>query len=101
MKILNLINILSWLVLLFHCGKSYWGLRGGEFTKQEVMVISITLLTGLNIFMWTISTILLKNHVAAGVQLLDYFKVGISIFQLLICHFILSSIKAEIKQNKD
>lgn len=100
MKLLNLINILSWLVLLFHCGKSYWCLRGGEFTKQEIMVIAITLLTGLNIFMWSFSTILVKPQYA-GLQLLDYFKVGISIFQLLICHFILSNIKCDIQQNKD
>lgn len=100
MKLLNLINILSWLVVLFHCGKSYWGLRGGEFTKQEIMVIAITLLTGLNIFMWTISTLILKPHVA-GMQLLDYFNFGISVFQILICNFILSNIKCDVKQNKE
>ena len=100
MKILNLINILSWLILLFHCGKSYWHIRGGEFTKQEVIVISITLLTGLNIFMWLIS-IFVNVPYFEGNQILNYFKVGISLFQLLICYFVLSTIKTEQQNSKD
>lgn len=97
MELLNVISVILWVFVAGHSLTTLYKLRGGEFNRKEVKSIVILLLSGLNISRGIISIFIDLPQFNNGYLLMEYFNIGISLFQLLLCNFVLRHIDREIK----
>lgn len=89
MKILNLISLALWFFIAFHSFLTFRNVRKDEgMSRREITAVTILLLCGLNITQGVINFFV----PAIGHMLSEYFYIGTSIFQLLLCNIVLKYI---------
>jgi hypothetical protein len=98
MPILNLISVTFWVLIAYQAAIVYGQMRDSGVSRREVTAITILLLAGLNIVRGLISCFVDIPAVYVGQRLLEYFYIGSSVFQILLCEIVLKYIKNKPQQ---
>ena len=92
MSILHAMSITFWIIMAAMSTSVFIKLKDRGFQQSEIMTMTILLLSGLNICISLIYLCTISFE-APNRLLINYFIIGSSIFQLLLCHFVIVYIK--------
>lgn len=94
MKLLNIIIVVFWIYIAIQSFTTLRSLKDQGLSRREITSITILLLCGLNISRGLISTFIDQPiKLYPGQLLLEYFYIGSSIFQILLCNMVLKYIE--------
>lgn len=88
MYLLNSVIVLVWVMIGFQSAYTAYELRKQYTSKQEITAITILLLCGLNICSGLIAIVEPQKYRL----LVEYFYIGQSVFQILLCNIVLKHI---------
>lgn len=94
MYLLNFIIVSIWVLIALQSAYTVYDLRKQRVSRPEVTAVTILLLCGLNICSGLIAIAEPQKYR----QLVEYFYIGQSVFQILLCNIVLKHIN--IKSNK-
>jgi hypothetical protein len=93
MHMLNILSVTLWLVITYQALAVLIHLKDKGMSRREITTFTIFLLCGLNICRGLISLAVDIPPAYTGQRLLEYFYIGSSVFQLLLCNIVLKYIK--------
>jgi hypothetical protein len=93
MHTLNLISLVFWIFITYQAATTFASLRDKGMSRREVTAVTILLLCALNISRGLISLAIEIPMAFTGQRLLEYFYIGSSVFQILLCNIVLKYIK--------
>lgn len=91
MYAITIISLLLWTQVSHHSLKTYFAMKDAGMSRREITAITILLLSWLNIVR-NVITIFLGTQ-PTGHLLLEYFFIGSSLFQILLCNMVLRYIE--------
>lgn len=94
MKILYFINAGFWIFMIIESLITYCYMKHNRMIKRDIAAFTVVLLSGLNIVRAVTYLYMEETTCFVPVHiLLQYFYIGSSVFQLLLCWFVLKSLQ--------